>query len=593
MATRQAVPITTNPTAAPVSTASPILLTPPRSGANPQKGKALYTEKCSPCHGVEGDGSGPQSVNLPEGISPPALNDPEVAFSSTPAEWFSMVAIGNIERFMPGFSSMTEVEIWDVVAYAFSLSIDEEVLKTGETIYLNSCADCHGDQGGGTETGSTLADPTFISERTIEDLESAIRNGTQGEMPAFDDELTLNELQSVSAYLFHLALSSEVSTALDEIIPETEGPNSGTVLGHIINGTVGSDIPAGIEVTLHGFEGQQEVVLESALVDETGTFTFGEYELQTGWVLIATMEYQGVMYGSEIIEYTGQEEVFLPLTFFEPSTDLSAVTVDRLHAIFSVPAGGILEITELWIISNSGDYTIATPDGVGLLEIALPEGASNIRFETGALGDRYIETENGFVDTLPLRPGVGTHELVFSFDIPYNKRLDYHQPMNYPVDAIVILIPATGLDLEGEGIVDMGAREMSGTTLRNYNADPIQAGGSFELRIKGSGFDDSGPEGSSALTIGIGLGTLIIAAAFVGVWWFRRDESSSEMAEEESIDHAPEDEIYEQDRQALLRSIANLDNAFEAGEIEENPYQERRIELKTKLLKLMRAAEHD
>jgi hypothetical protein len=65
------------------------------------------------------------------------------------------------------------------------------------------------------------------------------------------------------------------------------------------------------------------------------------------------------------------------------------------------------------------------------------------------------------------------------------------------------------------------------------------------------------------------------------------------MAEEESIDHAPEDEIYEQDRQALLRSIANLDNAFEAGEIEENSYQERRIELKTKLLKMMQAIDHD
>ncbi len=226
VATRQAVPITTNPTAAPVSTASPILMTPPRSAANFQNGEALYIEKCSPCHGIDGDGSGPQAVNLPEGINPPALNDPDVAFSSTPADWFSMVAIGNIERFMPGFSSLTATEIWDVVAYAFSLSIDEEVLTTGEAIYLDSCADCHGDQGGGTETGSTLVDPSFISERTIEDLESAIRNGTQGEMPAFNDEFTLTELQSVSAYLFHLALSGDVSTTPDEIVPETVGPNS-------------------------------------------------------------------------------------------------------------------------------------------------------------------------------------------------------------------------------------------------------------------------------------------------------------------------------------------------------------------------------
>jgi hypothetical protein len=42
-----------------------------------------------------------------------------------------------------------------------------------------------------------------------------------------------------------------------------------------------------------------------------------------------------------------------------------------------------------------------------------------------------------------------------------------------------------------------------------------------------------------------------------------------------------------------MRSIAKLDDAFEAGGIEEAQYQERRAELKEKLLNIMRVVDHD
>ncbi len=48
------------------------------------------------------------------------------------------------------------------------------------------------------------------------------------------------------------------------------------------------------------------------------------------------------------------------------------------------------------------------------------------------------------------------------------------------------------------------------------------------------------------------------------------------------------------DREALIRAIAALDNRFEAGEIKETAYKERREELKRTLKALLEsAAEHD
>jgi cytochrome c553 len=532
-------------------------------------------------------------VNLPEGISPSPLSDPGLAFISTPTEWFSIVTVGNIERFMPGFSSLSDAERWNVVAYAFSLSFDTEDLAVGEEIYQQNCSECHGEEGNGTEAGSPLADPSIIANRTLEEFGTIIQDGTGRGMPGFGDALAEDELYNVSVYVMNLAFAGGASEAPDEIATDPEEPVSGAVLGQVINGTTGADIPEGLEVTLHGFEGQQEVILAGAIVDETGSFTFGEYDLLPGWVFVATIEYQGVMYGSEIVEYSSDAEVFLPVTFFEASDDLNAVFVDRLHAIVSVSAEGVLEITELWIISNFSDYTVASPDGIGILEIPLPEGATNLRFDSGALGDRYISTDRGFVDSQPVRPGLDTHELVFSFELPYDKGLDFRQSMDYPVDAIVILTPATGPELEGEGILDMGAREMSGTLLRNYNAEPIPAGGVFEVKIRGSGIDEGATDDSTVVTVGIGIGSLILAAGVVGIWWRRRREPSTESVEEVEYRSVRDDSVEVEDKEALLRSIANLDDAFEAGEIEENPYQERRSELKTKLLKIMQSTDHD
>ena len=335
------------------------------------------------------------------------------------------------------------------------------------------------------------------------------------------------------------------------------------------------------------------MIRESGTVDEDGIFSFDEIELQPGWVFVATLEHERVMYGSEIVEYTGDQDVFLPLTFFDTSEDTSGVFVDRLHSIFSVSVEGTLEVTELWIISNIGDHTVAASDGAGVLEILLPEGAANLQFDTGALGDRYFATERGFTDTLPLRPGMGTHELVFSFEVPYEKDLDFKQPTNYPVDAIVILTPATGPELEGNGIVDMGSREMSGNLLRNYTAESIEAGGIFEVTLMGSGIDAGVSDDSTLVNIAIGAGSLILAAGAIGIWWFRRRKISGE--DVEAVEHPRSKVVASEldDQETLMRSIANLDDAFEAGEIEEAEYRSRRAEMKTKLLNIMRAADHD
>ncbi|MGW8251213.1 MAG: c-type cytochrome, partial [Anaerolineales bacterium] len=84
---------------------------------NSENGAAIYAEKCAPCHGQTGLGDGPRSAQLPNPVT--AIGSAEVARQATPARWYTQVTQGNLERFMPPFSSLSDRERWDVVAYAF------------------------------------------------------------------------------------------------------------------------------------------------------------------------------------------------------------------------------------------------------------------------------------------------------------------------------------------------------------------------------------------------------------------------------------------------------------------------------------------
>ncbi len=127
---------------------------------NPQRGEAIFTEKCTPCHGEAGLGDGPEAIDLPNPVAP--IGDPDLARQRTPEEWFRMVTNGNIDRYMPPFLSLTERERWDVVAYAFTLSVEPAAIGRGEEAYQENCAKCHGQSGQGDGVQARVA-PEIVS----------------------------------------------------------------------------------------------------------------------------------------------------------------------------------------------------------------------------------------------------------------------------------------------------------------------------------------------------------------------------------------------------------------------------------------------
>jgi hypothetical protein len=245
-------------------------------------------------------------------------------------------------------------------------------------------------------------------------------------------------------------------------------------------------------------------------------------------------------------------------------------------------------VVEFYIISNSGSETVVSPEPGGpVIEFELPEGAENLEFQDGALGERYLTTESGFADTTQVRPGSGEYQVLFAFDLPYERKLDISQPVNLPVSDVVVLFPDGGVRLKSEDLKDDGTREVEGAVYHVYSGSGIQAGSTLNLALSGR------PDGGNFLTdlagdrnnLVFGLGALGLVLVVAGVLFYRRSQNRVDVMEDSGVEENEEEAAVETP-ESLMDAILALDDLYQDGQLPEEAYHRRRAELKERLRKL-------
>jgi len=578
---------------------------------NPSNGKVVYEDNCASCHGYSGLGDGERASDLP--VSVPPMSDPQFVRNAIPRDWYLLLKEGHLEKYMPPFSDLTDRQRWDVIAYLYRLATIPEKTVVAEENYKNYCMGCHGDDGRGD--GSLMDnfdianvpdfhDQEFMSTISQSNIFKWESEGISPNMPGFEDEMSEDDrwamadhIRSLSFYMQNetAVATSEVEINSEDIVedpvtptfPESvqENHTSTTISGAVKNLSGGSH-PTGVIITLHAFDHMQLVFTDTVTLDDMGGFVFQDIEITDGRAFLASVEYEGAIFGSDIV-VANQDNLVeeLLIEIYETTTDISALSIERLHYFFEPIDDQTLHVVELYVITNSSNKTLVSiSEDDPVIEFTLPEGASNLEFQDGVLGGRYIFTENGFGDYLPVRPGVGQHQVMFSYQLPIDNKLDFVRPMVLKTDAIVILVPE-GVLVEGNGIEDAGTRDVQGLLYRMYNGEDLDRGEKLSLEVSGR----------TSLKLPIvnsqfsneflfGLGTLLIALIIVGVWFFNRRQP-------EKLRTIEDDDLFDQlngeSAESIMDAILTLDDLYTQGILPKDAYIERRSELKNRLAEML------
>lgn len=578
----------------------------PLLSPDPGKGAAIYQEKCAPCHGPAGLGDGPQGDQLPNPV--PAIGTSQLVRQASPAKWYEIVTKGNLDRFMPPFVSLSDRQRWDVVSYVWSLSTSTEAIEQGRDLFQSNCASCHGTagRGDGPEASGDLPDFTqqeFMANKSDTELFDAITTGSGPGMPGFSDQLVEDQRWALTAYLRNLSFVTGEGIAQEQVAETAEATvnqvestseqdtssadllelGNGSISGEVVNGTSGT-IPSGLEVQLHGFDHTSIVVTGTVSLREDGTYLFEGVDMLEGRIFLTSVDFEDVTYTSEAVAVeNNQTELDLPIQVYDPTTDQSVLKIDRLHYFFELVDDQTVRVVELFIISNpSGKTLIAEDSSKPVLEFQVPPGALNLQIQDGELGNRFIRTDRGFADTIPIRPGSGAYQLLFSYELPFERSLEFSKSLTQPVNSVVILVPEDGISVKGETIQDGGIRDVQGAAYRLYNGSGTIPGEDLRMTIVRSNSLLSSAKNANLL-----LGLTVLGAVLLvsGIWLFRKNRDIVTQTATTAPVGNPTARY--ESRESVMDAILALDDLFQEGKLPEEAYLKRRAELKDRLKDLL------
>ena len=107
-------------------------------------GLEIYAERCVVCHGEMGDGQGSQAVQA--GLEPAAFSNPDYRLTAVPSLMYDIISNGNLAAGMPPFGEasgnpLSEADIWNMIALAYSFSTRPEDIEAGEALAAELEAD--------------------------------------------------------------------------------------------------------------------------------------------------------------------------------------------------------------------------------------------------------------------------------------------------------------------------------------------------------------------------------------------------------------------------------------------------------------------
>ncbi len=166
-----------------------------------QLGERLFVDNCAACHGRAGLG------NVLLGA--PSLADSDALYGNTAQDIATSIRDGRT-GVMPPWNALGDATVKGLTQYVLGLSgqtHDAAIAAVGEPVFKTTCSACHGPEGtGNPQLGApNLTDRIWLYGGAPAAIETSIRDGRSGQMPAWRSRLSDADIHLLTGYVHHLS----------------------------------------------------------------------------------------------------------------------------------------------------------------------------------------------------------------------------------------------------------------------------------------------------------------------------------------------------------------------------------------------------
>jgi uncharacterized membrane protein len=362
-----------------------------------------------------------------------------------------------------------------------------------------------------------------------------------------------------------------------------QSPQDSSILGKVTNGTEDSSLPDDLEVLLMSIDLSTNQIMkqESTTVDEDGIFRFSN--LISGPGLSYRVVVNADNYTPSVDMSTIENWQNVRMSIYDDTTSLDDITISSY--VMMVPTidarSRQARILTVINVNNTGDRiwipNLEDPNltGLDLLRFNLPDGFSDLTIESALPSGNRLEIDTGFAMTNPIPPGETA--ILISYIVPYEgDGFDFTLKLPYGADQVRVLLLDEAGTVTGDGLGSPASVVVAESVFNSIEGTNYAVGDQIVASFSGL----PGPTPLQTLSEFFnGRTYVIVIIRIVGVallvllgyalYSSRRDSNLSSDDDDEIASRAD-----------IVAEIAALDEEFEAKNIGEDEYNERRDELK-------------
>ena len=388
--------------------------------------------------------------------------------------------------------------------------------------------------------------------------------------------------------------------------------NTGRISGQLQDGTKRNAPVVGQSVTLQMAQGQNASDLKSVTTDARGMFSFSGLNTDKTISYAIYTLYQKAQYFTGLISLSDKPEQQVNLLVYDATSSVSNIAIVQANVLIDKADAqhGLLNITENFVFENLGLTTYvgslqANGQKPNALRFSLPTGARQLSLKLGFDGYNVVQVDPGFASDAAIPPGQS--QFAFSFHVPYSgSHYDFADTIVYPTVDLSVLTP---LDYHASSgtLISQGSVNVSQQAYQQLEAKQLLAGVQVHVELDGlpapinqpgSSQTDQSPPWFIAI--------VLLMLAIVAATWFvyirmqrksfsRRRKAAKGLSKNKAAAtfqrpaQAKAERSTQEEQEALLQAMLELDKAYETGTIKKAEYQERRANLKARLRVLMSA----